>query len=727
VVPCVGLRALPSTEFDYLPPLPGGGDPVPSQGAVVAVPFGSRTVRAVVVGTAETPAVDTAALRRVEKVFEWRVSGELFELARELSAHYLAPLGACLRLVLPPHTTSRGAASRKVKWILPTGADPDGVRLTAKQRLVLQQMAGEARPVATVLAAAGVSRSVLGGLVKSGVVCLEERAATDDTAGSNPASGGGGPGQAVPVPTEEQAAALRELSEHLTAGEPRRALLWGVTGSGKTEVYLRLIEENEARGRSTIVLVPEIALTGALGDRFHSRLGEKVAVWHSGLSPARRRREYGRVCEGRATVVVGARSAVFAPVERLGLIVIDESHDSSYKHDDEPRYSARYAAWQRVKRSGGLLLEGTATPRCESLLENHTIVRMRERPGGAVLPHVEVVDMRRLGDGRRLAPITREALAEVLRRRQQAVVLLNRRGYAAFQLCEACGHVLMCDECDASLVLHRHTGRLVCHRCGAVSRPPGICPACGAASLSRGVPGTEHLQEELSSLVSSDRLFRLDSDVAGTASKAHAVLSSFQQARPGVLVGTQMVAKGHDISGVTLVVVADADVGLYLPDFRAAERTFQLLTQVVGRAGRGSLPARALVQTWNPGVSCITMAIEGDVAAFYKSELAGRKQLGFPPYRRLARLVISCPREHAVRDEAERVAQRLRRLECGFEVWGPARLPRVRGRYRSQVLVSAARDSLALEPLGAVCEKARRVLVKQGVDLMIDVDPEWFG
>jgi primosomal protein N' (replication factor Y) len=472
--------------------------------------------------------------------------------------------------------------------------------------------------------------------------------------------------------------------------------------------------------------VPEIALTPQTIRRVKARFGGRVGVFHSGLPHKARLSEYRRVTAGEARIVVGARSAVFAPVADLGLIIIDESHDNSYKQEEEPRYRVKTVAQLRLADRGGLLLEGSATPAVESMARPEGRLRLSLRASGAP-PEIEVVDMRRQGGGLLLASRSRQALAEVLRSGEQAIILLNRRGYAGYVHCENCGHVLMCCDCELSLTYHQGERRLLCHHCGRGYPQPAACPKCGEAPLTRASPGTERLDAELRTLVPGDQVFRMDSDVVGSGSRTQAILEAFGASHPGVLVGTQMVAKGHDFPDVTLVIVADADVGLYVPDFRAAERTFQLLTQVAGRAGRAERPGRVLVQTSNPDVPCVRMALAGEEEAFYQEELASRERLGYPPFAELIRLVTSSPDAQKAQAAGRHIVERLAAYFPATELHGPAPLLRLRGRSRWQVLVAARQGERARTIIGKALEQFEEPYRRRGVVLLADVDPLSFS
>lgn len=749
LVPLLRINHLGDRLFDYLvPPALEGAVEV---GSIVRAPFGPRTVRGVVlevrgageVATAED-GVDPESLREISEVCEVSVSSELLDLARRLADRYLAPFESCLRLMVPPDTRRKGAGAQRsrVSWVrrvLDGAVPPDNGRRppTVKQQALLDVIPAEGGPAAAVCAAAGVGRSVLKAVITKGlvevfdpladVVAAAESSGLAAAASAGPPSGGLGGGSEIPPDLNpEQQAALDDLLERYAAGGFESRLLWGVTGSGKTEIYLRLIERVLSDGHGAILLVPEIALTPQMVERVTARFGERAGVLHSGLSPKQRMDEYRRFAAGEASVVVGARSAVFAPLEDVRLIIIDEAHDTSYKQEEEPRYHTRVAARMRLEPHGGLFLEGTATPAVESMVDPRAALRLTQRALGRE-PAVEVVDMRTQGGGSLLAPRSREALSETLRKEEQAIVLLNRRGYAGHVFCESCGHVMTCTDCEVTLTYHSRARRLLCHQCGRAFFQPRRCPACGGPPLTRGAPGTERLHEELRELVPRDQVFRLDSDVVTRAAKAVEILGRFAQARPAVLVGTQMVAKGHDFPHVTLVLVADADTGLYVPDFRAAERTFQLLTQVAGRAGRADAPGRVLVQTWNPDVPCIRMALQRDEQGFYEEELRLREGLGYPPFRDIVRLVAMAEKADRAAAGARFLVEKLRPFFKADELLGPARLPTLRGRERWHLLLASADGGRMRTVVGEAMAQLRDPYQKRGVRLLVDVDPLSFG
>jgi primosomal protein N' (replication factor Y) len=489
----------------------------------------------------------------------------------------------------------------------------------------------------------------------------------------------------------------RAVAEILEGG---RTLLHGVTGSGKTEVYLQLAERVDG---GVIVLVPEIALTPQVVARFVERFGDTVAVLHSKLSAGERYDEWRRLRSGEARICVGPRSAVFAPLERPALVIVDEEHDPSYKNEGDPRYDARLLAEHRA--AGGLLVCGSATPRCESV---HRLrrVRLQERVDGRPLPPVEVIDMR--GSNGTLHPRTHEALVDA----RKAIVLLNRRGWSNFLTCRTCGHAFECPQCDVTLVLHRSENMLACHHCGHREPVPRRCPSCGGISIARHGAGTERLEQELTG-VGGD-VFRLDADVQ----HAGEVLAAFLAADRGVLLGTQVVAKGHDFPDVELGVVLDADGTLRFPDFRAEERTFALVTQLAGRAGRGT-HGRVLVQTIAPDAPAIRLAARHDADTFTAEELRRREALAYPPFATLIRIIASSDQPGA----AHRAAAAIR-AGLGPGALGPAPLFRLRGRERSQVVVKARERREGIAEVRAAVEAVAADRAHRGTSLSVDVDPQ---
>jgi primosomal protein N' (replication factor Y) len=505
---------------------------------------------------------------------------------------------------------------------------------------------------------------------------------------------------------------------------PRERLLHGVTGSGKTEVYLAAIEAALERGRTAILLVPEIGLTPQTVGRVAARLGDRVAVLHSGLSEGERFDEWRRLRSGEARVCVGPRSAVFAPLPDLGLIVIDEEHDSSYKQEGDPRYDARAVARRRAADAGAVLIAGSATPRPESWsgLER---LELPERIDGRPLPPVEVLDMRDVpGRAGPLHPVTREALAG-LGEGSKAIVMLNRRGYSPHLSCGACGTALTCPDCDVSLVLHRGRSVLGCHHCGHTEPVPRSCPECGSVSISRHGAGTERIEQLVAALIAPATVFRLDADTASGRGAHGRVLGEFERADAGVLVGTQMVAKGHDFPDVALSVLIDADSTLRYPDFRAEERTFALVAQLAGRSGRGDRGGRVLVQTLAPTAAPIVAAARHDAAGFLAAELERRREFGYPPASSLIAIELTGPAEPPLIAAGEAIATALRpALGADAELLGPAPRFRRRGRFRRRLLVkTTAPEHDAAAVRRTLADPAVEAAIT-GVTLAVDVDPQ---
>ncbi len=537
--------------------------------------------------------------------------------------------------------------------------------------------------------------------------------------------------------TAAQAAALRTLRSALDAGLYAPFLLHGVTGSGKTWVYLEAIAHALAQGKGALVLVPEIALTPQLAGRFRARFGDQVAVLHSGLTDRERLGEWLRLREGLARIAVGARSAIFAPVQNLGIAVVDEEHEPSYKQDDRLRYHARDLALVRARAASAVVVLGSATPSLETLRRAREgklpTLLLPSRVDGRALPAVQLVDLKAsLQSSTTLRLLTAPLLAalrETVARGEQAILFLNRRGYTTSLLCTSCGAALGCPNCSVALVLHKPRGpqALQCHLCGHKEPPREKCPNCGGARLLPLGGGTERVEEELAELVPEARLARLDRDSTSGAGQVADLLARFARRELDVLIGTQMVAKGHDFPGVTLVGVLNADGALHLPDFRAAERCVQLLAQVAGRAGRGEQPGRVIVQALRPEEPAVQVASTHDLAAFVESELVRRRALGFPPFTRLLALRLQGNVEARVRAAAELLAEAARRSIAQGEpadLLGPAPAPlaRLRGKHRWQLLLRSP-EHAPLHRMGRALAEAHRRKGPTGVELSLDVDP----
>jgi primosomal protein N' (replication factor Y) (superfamily II helicase) len=525
---------------------------------------------------------------------------------------------------------------------------------------------------------------------------------------------GGEPEPAALTPAQKDAVA--RLVSGLEQGGGH-VLLYGPTGSGKTEVYLQAAAAALARDRSAIVLVPEIALTPQAVGRFRARFGDGVAVLHSGLTEAERRDERERIADGRGRIVVGARSAVFAPVLRLGLVVIDEEHDASFKQESDPRYDARTVAAKRAALEGAVAVYGSATPRAESWAR-------LERLGlpariGAPLPSVKLVDLRREAGYPLSAPLLAE-LASVRDSGGRAILLLNRRGVSGAVHCRSCGTTRRCRSCDIALTLHSDS-RLHCHHCGYSTELPEACPECGSVELARIGAGTQRLEAELERRVPGLDRIRLDADTASRPGALREALERFSSTRSAVLIGTQMVAKGHHFPGVEIAAVVDADAGLAFPDFRAEERTFQLVTQLAGRSGRDA-PGKVIVQTFQPDATPFAFAVRHDVAGFLAQELERREELAYPPFSHLVAVVVSGP------DPGD-VHRALRELRSALEgsaehLLGPAPLLRLRGRHRAQLLAKTGSPRAFASRAAAVLAAASPAMRRDGLSVVVDVDPQ---
>jgi len=526
--------------------------------------------------------------------------------------------------------------------------------------------------------------------------------------------------------------ALDKIRQSMAAHQFQAILLQGVTGSGKTEVYLQGIEAALALGRSTLMLVPEIALTPAVSGQFLHRFGDNVALLHSAFSGSERAEQWRAIRAGRAKVVVGTRSSIFAPVQNLGLIVIDEEHDGSYKQEENPRYNGRDVAVVRAHASNAVVVLGSATPSLESRYNvqrgKYTLIELPERIAGRPMPEVEIVDMRQeFLETRKQSTFSRrllDAMAARLESNEQVMILHNRRGFFSFVACRSCGERVECINCAVTMTYHHRDRRMLCHYCDYADRPPKRCPKCDSEHIQFLGTGAEKVEEELHLAFPKARIVRMDRDTVSGKRRYETILHGFRAHEYDVLVGTQMIAKGHDIPNVTLVGVVSADVGLGMPDFRAAERTFQLLTQVAGRAGRGDIPGNVIVQTINPDHYAVRFAAAQDYSSFYEKELQFRKMMRYPPFAALANIMVrSQTQQHAI-DMAAEIGNFFGPNPQDLKVLGPAEapIPRLKAEYRYQLLIKAAsrkRLNDLLHNLRAFAEQKRW----PATSLVIDVDP----
>jgi primosomal protein N' (replication factor Y) len=752
------LVAVPVPAIDLLTYSVPAGAAVPVIGARVVVPVGTRTVTGIVVDVdAPSSSLAGAAPRPLRQVLDEGpfVPPEVVALARWTAEYYGAGAGETITAVLPPKTRgSRVDAHKSRRMVTITAAGLDAANAaTPRQRDALAVVAGTATGVSIAdLAARRIGADLVSRLAKQGLVSFRRERVDRDPfetgtvapGGGGRAGGGGGNGVAGPAGpaagdgerrlTIEQDEALGRLLRLAASQQFKVALLHGVTGSGKTEIYLRLSAAVRASGRRVLLLVPEIALTPAVSALFRQAFGERVAIQHSGLSDGERHDQWQRIRRGEVDVVVGTRSAVFAPLDRLGLVLVDEEHDTSYKQEESPRYNARDVAVVRAQRAAGLVVLGSATPSMETYHNavtgryEHIVLarRVHDRP----LADVVVVDMREEyaaeGPDVVLSRPLRDGLRDRLERGEQAVVLLNRRGFATSVFCRQCAGTIECPNCSVSLVVHGEgaSRRARCHYCNYTAKVPSACPACAAPYLEQAGYGTERVEAEVARTVPTARVARLDRDAIRRKGALADVLSRFRDGGIDILVGTQMIAKGHDFPRVTLVGIVSADVGLGMADFRASERTFQLITQVAGRAGRGDARGEAIVQTIYPNHYSIQLACRQDYPAFYRREMQFREAMRYPPKVALVNVVVRGRTFTTAMDDASEVAGELRR-KAGrgevFRVLGPAPAPlgRLRGEYRVQFLLKGTnrrrmKDALLLA-LASRPQLARRTTV--------DVDP----
>ena len=759
--------------YTYAVPEEAGDQPI-EVGCAVLVPFGPRQAVGFIIGIEERaegdwPAgLDPAKLKGIVRA----VSRPYFDeegaaCAQWLSERYIAPLSSCVRLFTPPGGVPRMVRAQGGYWRLeeptvgevddrwvvpgPALADFEPRKNAVKQASIAAALErGELR-VAELTAEFGAVSSPLKALEKQGVVRIEHRrrmrGMAEGSAGSAPSADSAAVPSFTPSPkpplTRGQADALAAIDAARSRGAGEVVLVDGVTGSGKTEVYLQAIEETLAAGRTACVLVPEISLTPQTVARFRGRFGDLVAVMHSRMSQGERYDQWDFIRSGAARVVVGARSALFTPLSNLGLIVIDEEHEGSYKQDSAPRYHARDVAVWMARRAGAAVVLGSATPSIEALhacAKNPSWhqVSLPERANGKPLPEVQVVDMAKefSGGSRSMfaLPLAR-ALEEELAAGRKAVLLLNQRGFAKFLLCRECGFVPECPSCSTSLTYHERGNFLICHHCGYRIPTPPVCPECGSPYLKKFGAGTQRVEAELRVLLDEMPgvdpgvpIVRMDADTTSGKGAHQRLLEEFAAADAAVLLGTQMIAKGLDFEDVTLVGVINADTMLKRPDYRASERTFDLVEQVAGRAGRAELPGRVLVQTYEADAPAIRAAAAYDRALFLRDELPKRRLLGYPPYVRMANVLVWSKDEPAVRRVAAELQAALEEAvrDFGGDGWSvlpatPCVLAKLRGTYRWHIVVKCPADadlSDALLPL------FRRRKPDRDANVAVDVDPD---
>jgi primosomal protein N' (replication factor Y) len=729
----VALRKPLRREFTYA--IPDELRASVQLGVRVAVPFGSRREVGVVVGISERCELEAGKVRRLAAVLDDEpvVDASLLELTRWIAGYYACSWGEALGAVLPASLKREQGARKKLFVSARAGVGAaelsEVVDRFPKQHRLLRTLieVGEPVELRALTRQLNISEAPARSLERRGWVTIERLECSADPL-------------LAPVPVKQrpqhlsqgQSDAVAAISGALEERRYETFLLHGVTGSGKTEVYLRVIERALACGRGAIVLVPEIALTPQTVGWFRSRFGD-VAVLHSRMTDAQRLGTWMRLRRAEVRVVVGARSAIFAPVPSLGVIVVDEEHEPSFKQGNTPRYSARDVAVVRARECGAVCVLGSATPSLETwqnaVTGRYRRLELGERVGGGELPRVEIVDMcqeKGLADGPRLFSHRLEILLrDRLEKGQQSILFLNRRGFAPVLWCPGCRETVSCSQCDVALTFHRRIGRAVCHSCCEETAPPSTCPSCTRPGLRYLGLGSERVEEALAALLPKARVARMDSDSMRRPEDYERVLDAFGSGALDVLVGTQMIAKGLDFPNVTLVGIVSADGALHLPDFRAAERTFQLLAQVAGRAGRGAVRGEIVVQTLAPQHPAIVRAAQHDYTGFAEAEMRLREELGYPPYGRLIRAVFEDKDERCCIEAAHACARILRDHTSPAEVVvlgpAPAAIAQLRGRYRQHFLLKAPESNAGLA-------QARSILARFADEharprLAIDVDP----
>ena len=709
-------------------------------GARLVVPLGRTVVTGYVVdlfdelpeSLAETEIKDAQTLVDADPV----CNPEILELARWVSDYYACPLGEVIKAALPPGMSpkSRGAAFAKpklrrfVRLREPFNLDDEKIG-DAQRRAISTLKSNGPMALQQLLKTAGISPATVTALEKKAFVELSL-----ETVRRDPLSNGLGIKSEPHTLTAAQASVLAQIEQQMNSGTYSAFLLHGVTGSGKTEIYMRAMSKALSLDRSAMMLVPEIALTPVFSRRLRARFGDQVAIFHSSLQKGERFDEWTRVKNGDARVVIGTRSAVFAPVKNLGLIVVDEEHESSYRQQESPYYNARDVAIVRAQKESATVVLGSATPSLESFHNaskgKYTHVSLPERIGARPMATAKIVDMRnvfaRHGKPRVFSDELLEAIRETRERGEQSIILLNRRGYSSFILCRSCGETVQCPNCDVTLTYHRSERVIVCHYCNHREAVPRVCPSCGKKYIYYVGEGTEQLEEMLRLLFPALRVARIDRDTTARRKVFEQSLADFSAGQIDTLVGTQMLAKGHDFPNVTLVGVVSVDVGLALPDFRAAERTFQLITQVAGRAGRGDRPGRVLIQTYHPYHYALRHACAQDYAGFYEEELRYRQNHSYPPFVALASLLVHGPDLGRVRSDSLELRKQLDAAnhDRNCRVLGPAPAPlaRLKGEHRFQLLIK----SRSRKHLREVADVALKKAADGGMNLRtvnLEIDP----
>jgi primosomal protein N' (replication factor Y) len=699
-------------------------------GARITVPFGKKLLTAYIVALHDDLPSDLAEveIKEAEGLVDPEpvCTPEILQLARWVAEYYGSPLGEVLKATLPPGGPLVRAKLRRFVRI----TDVEATKLTDGQQRVLETLRQQGPlPLQTLIKEASVGAATVSSLAKKGVVeVFDEAVRRDPLAHTSRLKA------EDYTLTPAQNAVLEKIQAQVNEERYAAFLLHGVTGSGKTEIYIRAMHAALERGRSAMMLVPEIALTPVFSRQLRSHFGDRVAIFHSSLQKGERFDEWTRVKNGKARVVIGTRSAVFAPVQNLGLIVVDEEHESTYRQQESPYYNARDTAIVRAQKESATVVLGSATPSLESFHNaragKYTLLTLPQRFAARPMATARIIDMRnvflRHGKPRVFSDELLQAIQETHARGEQSIILLNRRGYSSFILCRSCGETVQCPNCDVTLTYHRSERVIVCHYCNHRAAVPKVCPSCSKKYIYYVGEGTEQLEEILTQLFPALRVARIDRDTTARRSIFEQSLADFSAGAIDTLVGTQMLAKGHDFPNVTLVGVVSVDAGLALPDFRSAERTFQLITQVAGRAGRGDLPGRVLIQTYHPYHYALRHACAQDYEGFYNEEIQYRQNHSYPPFVALATLLVHGSDLGRVRADSLELRKQLdaanEQRKCRILGPAPAPLARLKGEHRFQLLLK----SRSRRPLREVADAALKCASSSGVNLRsvnLEIDP----
>lgn len=658
------------------------------------------------------------------------------ELARWMKNEYLCNLWDALKCTIPPDVDTGGkvitvAVCTTDKQHIIEEIESNRIKSIQQIRVLELFIDNECIPVPYILSIAGVSKSVLSTLKNKGFIDFKQIPVTNTHSSDMNICN-----TEALKPSKEQAHVITDIEQIIDENKFAEALIYGVTGSGKTEVYLQTIEHCINSGLSAIVLIPEIALTPQTVERFRGRFGDNIAILHSRLSMGEKHEQWMLIKNKKVKIVVGARSAVFAPVDNLGMIVIDEEHENTYKSGMTPRYDARDVARKRCKDENAVLLLGSATPSVESYYRAKQgkclLFKMKYRANNSVLPDVEIADMKKeLDEGNRtiFSKTLREEIQKNIFESQQTILFLNRRGYSTFVMCRKCGYVVKCNNCNISMTYHQNSSRLICHYCGYTEKNPEICPKCASRHIRYFGTGTQRVEEDIKREFADAHVIRMDADTTVRKNSHESLLNKFKQNEKGILIGTQMIAKGHDFPRVTLVGVLAADSMLNIGDFRASERTFQLITQVSGRAGRGQIPGRVIVQAYNTEDFSIKAACNHDYERFYNDEIIVRKQLNFPPFADMISVLLISKSDANARRAANNIktdiVKNLGAAASGTEVLGASRPPlyKLRNRYRWRIIIKTS----CIDEVRNVLRNIEKSYIahnkKSGVNMIIDVNP----